>query len=77
MSHDLEDIVTIVDGRPELILEVNQSELSLQKYISAEVNKLLGSEAFLDALPGHLLPDAASQSRISIIQERLRALVSA
>jgi len=38
------------------------------------VGKLLATDAFSDALPGYLLPDAASQARIGLILKRLQAL---
>ena len=33
-SHDLEDIITVVDGRTELHDEVRLARLDLQKYLS-------------------------------------------
>jgi hypothetical protein len=44
--------------------------------VRAEINGLLGTPVFLDALPGYLLPDAASQSRINIVLRRLEELAS-
>jgi hypothetical protein len=35
-SHDLEDIVTVVDGRPETVEEVRHAPADLQKYLSDE-----------------------------------------
>jgi hypothetical protein len=39
----------------------------LNEYVRREIAKLLASPGFIDALPGFLLPDAASQSRIGIV----------
>jgi predicted component of type VI protein secretion system len=39
-----------------------------------ELAKLLGVREFLDALPGHLLPDSASQERITTVMARLREI---
>lgn len=75
MSHDLEDIVTVIDGRPELVEEVRNTQTDLQKYLSDEFRHLLSHRDFLDALPGHLLPDAASQQRASLVLERMQQLV--
>lgn len=33
-SHDLEDIVTVIDGRPETVEEVRHARADLQKYLS-------------------------------------------
>jgi len=73
-SHDLEDIVTVVDGRPELSSDVQASAPSLRAYIANEIGALLRSEAFIEALPGHLPGDEASQARVALIRERLLGL---
>jgi predicted nucleotidyltransferase len=75
MSHDLEDIVTVVDGRPEIVEEVRLAPADLQKYLSNEFQALLSNRDFLEALPGHLLPDAASQQRMSLVVNRMQQLV--
>jgi hypothetical protein len=74
-SHDLEDIVTVIDGRPEIIEEVPLTAADLQKYLSAELKALLSNREFLEALPGHLLPDAASQQRLYLVMKRMQQLV--
>ncbi len=75
-SHDLEDVVSILDGRATLITEVRTEGKELRTYIRAEIERLLATRRFLDALPGYLLPDAASQSRIGIVLERFKDLGS-
>lgn len=74
-SHDLEDIVTIMDGRPELVDEVHLALADLQGYLSDEFGALLSNRDFLDALPGHLLFDAASQQRTGLVLRRMKQLV--
>lgn len=75
LSHDLEDIVTVVDGRVELVSEVRAAPADLQKYLTREFGALLSNRDFLDALPGHLLPDSASQQRIGLVMKRMQQLV--
>lgn len=75
-SRDVEDIVTVIDGRPEVVSEVQQSDNSLRKYLSDEFSTLLSERDFLEALPGHLLPDPASQQRIGIILEHIQRMVT-
>jgi predicted nucleotidyltransferase len=76
MSRDLEDIVTVLDGRPEIIAEEQQADPELQKYLSEEFSALLADRDFLEALPGHLLPDAASQQRIRIVVDRIQQIAT-
>jgi hypothetical protein len=73
-SHDLEDIVTVVDGRPEIVNDVAVSDKQVRAYISAEIRSLLDNPDFVEALAGFLLPDAASQARRTILEQRLEAL---
>jgi len=74
MSHDLEDIVTVIDGRPEIVSEVWQADLLLRQYLSDEFSALLADRDFREALPGHLLPDAVSQQRIRIVVDRIQQI---
>ena len=73
-SHDLEDIVTVVDGRPEIVAEVGGADAEVRAYIASDVRSLLDNPDFVEALPGFLLPDAASQARRGLVEERLRVL---
>jgi len=76
-SHDLEDLISVVDGRAALVAEVQAGGADLRAYLPAEIKGLLDTPGFLDALPAYLLPDAASQSRIDIVLRRLAALAMA
>ncbi len=76
MSHDLEDIVTVLDGRPELTNEIAGEARELRQYLSTELRSMLSTFAFLDALPGHLLPDSASQQRIKIVIDRIQQIIN-
>jgi hypothetical protein len=71
LSKDMEDIITILDGRPEIIDEIQQAAKELRSYLSGAFSDLLSNRHFTDALPGHLPPDKASQSRLPIIFERI------
>ena len=70
-SHDLEDIITVIDGRAEIIDEISRAPEDVRKYISDKIAGLLKTGQFLDALPGYLLPDDASQGRLRILMDRL------
>jgi len=72
MSHDLEDLVTVVDGRHETVEEVHRSPADLQKYLSSEFRALLSNRDFLEALPGYLLSDSASQQRSGLVLNRMQ-----
>lgn len=73
-SHDLEDIVTVVDGRPQIVEEVAAAAADVRGYIAGQIEALMDNPDFVDALSGYLLPDAASQARRGLLESRLRAL---
>jgi len=73
-SHDLEDVIAVIDGRPELLHEVGEAPDDVRTYVATEARKLLGTRSFVDALPGFLFPDSASQGRAPLLLERLRTL---
>ncbi len=77
LSHDMEDIVAIVNGRPELADEVAKTDASIRKYISECFAKLVSAREFIDAVGMHLLPDEGSQARASIIIDRMRMVSKA
>ena len=74
MSHDIEDSITIVDGRPALVQEVRGAVRELQAYIAQEIGALMQLPEFLDALAGHLPGDAASQARLPALIAQLSEL---
>lgn len=37
------------------------------EFIAAQVHLWLSSDSFLEALPGHLMPDAARQARLPLL----------
>jgi hypothetical protein len=73
-SHDLEDFIAVIDGRSSLLVEMATVSPQLREYVRDEVRMFLGEPRFLDALPGYLLPDAASQGRLVKLTTKLRQL---
>ena len=71
-SHDLEDLINVVDGRETLATEVQTENAALREYLRTEVSGLLATPQFLDALPGHLRPDPTSQARVRVVLQRLQ-----
>lgn len=72
-SHDLEDIMLLFDGRPELLDELAASPPELRTFVAAELSKVLADPDFDDALPGFLGSDSVSQNRASLMRTRIEA----
>ncbi|TCV90591.1 hypothetical protein [Sulfurirhabdus autotrophica] len=70
-SHDLEDIVNIVDGRPELVGEISNSPTDLRHYLADRCKAIMAMPNFADALSGMIFPDESLAERVKIIRLRL------
>ncbi|MEK6663372.1 MAG: hypothetical protein AABY73_05835 [Pseudomonadota bacterium] len=70
-SHDLEDIVNVVEGRSEIVFEVVSSPLELRGYLAEQCTKLLAVPNFMDALPGMIFPDELLAARVKNVARRL------
>ncbi|MFC2993622.1 hypothetical protein [Halomonas tibetensis] len=69
-SHDIEDILNLVDGRPELLDEVRAADSALQDYIVAELGQLLKNDDFGYAVQSQ----AGDPDREALLFERLEIL---
>jgi hypothetical protein len=74
LSHDIEDIVALLDGRPAIVEDVRNADKVVKKAITEQFSEMIKNERFLEAIQGHLPGDAASQARLPIIMERIDAL---
>jgi hypothetical protein len=74
VSHDMEDIIAVIDGRAEIIQEVIDADEDVRAYLIAQFSGLIADDDFMDALPGHLRPDSASQQRLPILIKRIEQL---
>jgi len=75
MSHDIEDIVAVLDGRPVIVDEVRQSAAELRTVLAERFRGLLGKPRFVDAIFGHLPTDEASQARVPLVIDRMKRIV--
>lgn len=73
-SHDLGDILSVIDGRDTLLDECGVMPVALNEYLGAAFTALLAERRFLDALPGHLPGDSASQARLPDLVVKLAQL---
>lgn len=61
-SHDMEDIIFVLENRRRILFEIMDSGEELKKYLAEKCLALLGSANFLNVLPGLLNnADAASE----------------
>lgn len=70
-SHDLEDIINLFDGRPELPDEIASFEPELVAYLSSCCRELIARPDFRNALPGLMIPDESADLRAKWLLGRL------
>jgi hypothetical protein len=70
-SHDLEDIVTVIDGRASFVDETAEASDDLRTYLGSRFAELLANPAWPVALAGHLGGD---DRRAEIVSARLQRL---
>jgi predicted nucleotidyltransferase len=69
-SHDLEDILNVVDGRPSIVEEVSAASEALQMFVRENFKALLSRSDLENYLPG-LLTD---ENRTEIVLSRLERM---
>ncbi len=72
-SHDIEDLLNLFDGRPQLISELNRAPLKLRAFVSAQISSLLKNRDFEYAVQSCSLGDI---SRQRVIFEKLQEICS-
>jgi len=73
MSHDLEDLVRVVDGRPSLVGEAAIADTQLRDHIAQGIRALLEDSYFMQAIPGYFEP---GYDRFGILRKRLQSLTT-
>jgi len=75
LSHDLEDIISLIDGRPEITQDILTVSEDLKNYLSTELATLMNNDQFIQALPGHLNYSQEADDRKKIVENRIQAII--
>lgn len=73
-SHDLGDLIAVIDGRAALLEECRAGAEELRAYLTTAFRGLLAQPSFMEALSGHLPGDMASQERLPELVAKLRKI---
>ena len=76
-SHDLEDLIAVIDGRREIVTDLAAAPPDLLAYVADRLSLLLARPAASTLIAAHLMPDSASQDRLPIVVDRIRGIISA
>lgn len=70
---DIEDFITVVDGRSELVRELEAAKPDLRKFVGETVRSLM-RRGLDDELASHLEGDIASQARLPYVRTALERI---
>ena len=62
-SHDLEDIMAILDGRRDIVKELREASKNVIAYLKTEFAGMLAISKFKDSIAGHLHPGPTNAAR--------------
>lgn len=71
-SHDFEDVVVLVDGRNELLSELERAEPELQRFVAEAIGRMRRDPLFRGGLEGAIGP--FDRERVPIVDERLASI---
>lgn len=76
-SHDFEDIVSVLDGRIEIVDEIKNSDSILQEYLINSLREIMISPSFKGAIPGHFAQyGSIANDRIELLEQKLTSIQS-
>ncbi|MFN7097576.1 MAG: hypothetical protein ACK4PR_08465 [Gammaproteobacteria bacterium] len=71
-SHDFEDIVSVLDGRIEIVDEIKNSDSILYEYLHNSLKEVMNSPSFKGAIPGHFAQyGSIANDRIELLEQKL------
>ncbi len=77
VSHDFEDIVSILDGRVEIVEEIHTADSELRDHLINSFTEINNSLAFKGAIPGHFVQYGSyADGRINIVEQKIKDIIS-
>jgi hypothetical protein len=75
-SDDMDDIVSVLLSRAEIVSEVRDTLPEPCSYIAHQFEQWLENIDFVQSLSGHLNPDPTSQSHLTVLLERIQNIAA-
>jgi len=75
-SHDFEDLVSVMDGRIEILADIENTTYELKHYLAQTFIEIHKSRAFHDALPSHFIHyGVLANDRITLFLKKMKAVM--
>ncbi len=76
-SHDFEDIMSILDGRVEIVKEIHKADGELRDHLINSFTEINNSSAFKGAIPGHFVQYGSyADGRINIVEQKIKDIIN-
>ncbi len=75
-SHDFEDIINVIDGRPGIDVEVKASVAELRVFLGARFAEISRHPDFENTLPGLVVYDELYEDRVRRIRDRINSMAA-
>jgi len=76
-SHDLEDLVSVIDGRRAIVADLAAAPPDLRAYVADRLTDFLARGDAEVLVAAQLMPDSDSQDRLPFVIDRIRSLIAA
>lgn len=75
-SHDLEDVISVIDGRGEIVDDLAAASADVRAYVASQLTDLVNRRNATEIIAGQLMSDSTSQARLTLVMSRIRALIA-
>lgn len=69
-SHDIEDIINIIDNRIGIVDEISKAEVDISNFIRQQFNEIIQQEMLKEVLISHIHP-IMLEERMSIVEDKI------
>lgn len=76
ISHDYEDIISVVAGRVNLLEEVTEASSELRENLKEQFKQLLENDQFEPTLPGYVNDGPATMSNVQTVISRINQIIN-
>jgi hypothetical protein len=76
-SHDLEDLIAVIDGRREIVADLAAASPDLRAYVADRLAEFLALPDADVLVAVQLMPDSDSQDRLPFVLDRIGQLIAA
>lgn len=75
-SHDMEDIISIIECRAEIVDEILSADIKVKNFIVTMFKEFCKNPRFINDIVGHCNPDSLDENNSAKVIERIKQIAS-